>query len=194
MKKENWSLAVLASSLLLSACNDRFLEPSADQPTGGEALGKGSKAARQGMIVFQSDRDGGNPEIYIMSGAGAGQTRITTSDASELMPAWSPDQTKIVFARFPFRGIESDLFIMNADGTGLRQLTAGPASDWYPDWSPDGSRIAFEREGAIVIVNADGTNETILPHSPDYYDSEPDWSPDGTRLTFSRDRIIDGVF
>jgi Tol biopolymer transport system component len=35
-----------------------------------------------GRIVFTSSRDG-NDEIYIMNADGAGQTRLTTTDANE---------------------------------------------------------------------------------------------------------------
>ena len=41
-------------------------------------------------IAFESARDGGNVEIYIMSADGSGQTRVTNTGATEQEPAWGP--------------------------------------------------------------------------------------------------------
>ena len=47
-------------------------------------------------------------------------------------PAWSPDGSKIVFARSNASG-EANLFIVNADGSGLVQVTDG-SFDHQPNW------------------------------------------------------------
>jgi Tol biopolymer transport system component len=47
-------------------------------------------------------------------------------------PAWSPDGSKIVFARSNSDG-EANLYIVNADGGGLVQVTDG-GFDHQPDW------------------------------------------------------------
>jgi dipeptidyl aminopeptidase/acylaminoacyl peptidase len=47
-------------------------------------------------------------------------------------PAWSPDGSKIVFARSNAGG-EANLYIVNVDGTGLVQVTDG-GFDHQPDW------------------------------------------------------------
>jgi TolB protein len=50
-----------------------------------------SWAGGNGLIVFQSQRDG-NSEIYVMAPDGSGQTNITNSPADgEQDPDWSPD-------------------------------------------------------------------------------------------------------
>ena len=53
------------------------------------------------------------------------------------------------------------------------------------DWSPDGSRIAFIRSGAVLIANADGTDEQVVA---DRRQGEilrsPRWSPDGRTVAF----------
>src|SRR5215213_4575212 len=50
-------------------------------------------------IAFTSARDG-NYEIYKMNEDGSNQTNLTNNAASDIMPAWSPDGTKIAFTRF----------------------------------------------------------------------------------------------
>jgi Tol biopolymer transport system component len=189
--RANWSVVLVANGLLLTACEDKPLEPTVDQPTAGADLKQGSKNAREGRIVFE----GFNGEIVVMNADGTGKTRLTTNRDLDEHPAWSPDQTQIVFTRYPSPTGSADLYIMNADGTNLRLLTTGK-HDTHPNWSPDGTRVAFARyivstgENTIAIVNTDGTNETVLPHSTDSRDDEPDWSPDGTKLAFSRDPLI----
>ena len=55
-------------------------------------------------------------------------------------------------------------------------------------WSPDRNRIAFySGTGAIVVMNADGSNRTSLPYSTGLeflWGAVPVWSPDGARFTF----------
>ncbi len=49
--------------------------------------------------------------------------------------AWSPDDKRLVFARYTFRGKSEDenLFVVSMDGTGLRRLTPTPdASERFP--------------------------------------------------------------
>jgi hypothetical protein len=55
------------------------------------------------------------------------------SSAGCFDPAWSPDGSKIVFARSNADG-EANLYIVNVDGTGLVQVTDGGVFDHQPDW------------------------------------------------------------
>jgi TolB protein len=46
--------------------------------------------------------------------------------------------------------------------------------------APAPEKIAFERNGAVWIMNADGTNETLL----NMYGWDPSFSPDGTKIVY----------
>jgi TolB protein len=48
-------------------------------------------------------------------------------------PRWSPDGTKIVFARGTSGDNDSNIYTVNIDGTGLTQVTHG-GRDQLPDW------------------------------------------------------------
>ena len=48
-------------------------------------------------------------------------------------PAWSPDGTKIVFAKGKSTDVDAEIYTVNVDGTGLTQVTHAPGSG-SPDW------------------------------------------------------------
>jgi predicted small metal-binding protein len=128
-----------------------------------------------GKLAFASERDGGF-EIYLMDADGSGPTRLTNNPADDREPAWSPDGSKIAFAR------NFEIYVMDATGSGQTQLTHKTGGgDEFPTWSPDGSKIAFTHYGApfgaIYVMNADGSSQTALTNNPDGNDFEPAWSP-----------------
>jgi len=134
-----------------------------------------------GLIAFVRSASG-NSEIYTMKADGTSQTNISDDGATDDMPVWSPDGTKIAFTSN--RAGNFEIYVMNANGSGLTRLTNSPAIDWQPAWSADGTKIAFTRDGpgeqAIYTVPAAGGTPTLLldgAHSPAY-------SPDGTRLAY----------
>jgi Tol biopolymer transport system component len=139
-------------------------------------------------IVFSSDRDAGDSEIYVMNPDGTGQTRLTTQPGEDLYPAVSPDGTRIAYTR-EMPGGSFDVFVMNADGTGGANLTERAGQDYYSAWSPDGTRIAFtsDRNGdeEILVMNADGSGIFNLTNSPGSGEASSCWSPDGSRIVFS---------
>ena len=73
-----------------------------------------------------------------------GKTQVTSGDAEDSGPDWSPDRRRIAFARAHAGSRTSEIWIVRRDGGGLRRLTRGFV-DMQPAWSPDGRRIAFAR-------------------------------------------------
>ena len=75
------------------------------------------------------------------------------------------------------------LFVLPLRGGPAVQLTASdqPVSD--PQWSRDGRRLAFVRDGAIWVVDGDGSRQVRVTEHP-AGNSRPRWSPDGHRLAF----------
>jgi TolB protein len=73
-------------------------------------------------------------EIYKRDANGTEEKRLTTNEAYDSEPAFSPSGTRIVFSSD--RDGDYDLYIKDADGTDLRRLTNQPGDDHVPDWQP----------------------------------------------------------
>lgn len=91
----------------------------------------------------------------------------TTPAKHDVSPAWSPDGSKLLFARrdHPWNPGEGDLYAVDADGTDLRVLVDAPPGSGVgsADWSPDGAKIVVAQahwvggdSSRMAIVGADG--------------------------------------
>jgi tol-pal system beta propeller repeat protein TolB len=126
-------------------------------------------------------------DIHTMYPDGTNVQRLTDGSAHSSEPDWSPDGTKIAFARYD--GTRSEIHLINADGSNARQLTDGSANSYDPAWSPGGTRIAYSRVGFgtthIYVMSSDGANSQRLTNVRES-DVAPAWSPDGTKIAFTR--------
>jgi Tol biopolymer transport system component len=87
-----------------------------------------------GKLVFQVCN---GCDIYVINADGSGLRHLTDG----MDPAWSPDGTKVAFARWRDpRGI----YVIDEDGRN-ETLLFGWSQAKAPAWSPDGSRIVFTR-------------------------------------------------
>jgi Tol biopolymer transport system component len=133
--------------------------------------------------------------LYISNADGTGAAPIHSAGDYINAPAWSPDQTQLVFQLYDQcdeTGCISRLYRINADGTGL--LFIGQAfGGWvgWATWSPNGSRLAVHGcltpfpgcEGSLYTMDPDGSNLTTMVE-PVEQASTPEWSPDGSKILF----------
>jgi hypothetical protein len=122
-----------------------------------------------------------------------GHQTLTPGPANEYGASWSPDGTRIAFARAevvdttpegaPIHGL-SDIYVMDADGSNVQQLTSGSDNDDFPVWAPNGTKIAFVRccftDGTteLFTVEPDGTSVTRLTN-----DTTSEWDPNWKRAS-----------
>ncbi|HEU5153106.1 MAG TPA: protein kinase [Gemmatimonadales bacterium] len=129
--------------------------------------------------------------------------QLTSDEAVEEWPSWSPDGAKLVFSRTV--GGYRNLFLRTYPGGEETQLTKGQKDDIQPAWSPDGKTIALVRSnsasgklepsdvlgwyegGDVWKLDVASGQEALLVASA----FNPRWSPDGSHLAV--DEGIGGV-
>jgi TolB protein len=80
----------------------------------------------------QAERPGVASNVITLRPDGTGLERLThetTPGVHDLADGYSPDGTKIIFAK-TVDGGPFQVYVMNADGTGVRQLTHGVDAHW----------------------------------------------------------------
>jgi len=129
-------------------------------------------------IVYDFTPKGQAGDIYLMNADGSNPQCLTTDEANDSCPSFSPNGTQILFGSD--RDGDTEIYVMNADGTDVRQLTSNKAEDWEPSWSPDGNRIVFEsdKDGdwEVYVMNADGSGVLQLTDNS-AEDGEASWAP-----------------
>lgn len=116
--------------------------------------------------------------------------RVTTHEADDRHPAWSPDGKWLAFETQ--RHGQWDLYAVNETGA-LRRLTSHDASDRYPSWDPSGTKIVFHsnRTGSpelhIYDLHTDSVSMLVSLSGAEVL---PAWSPDSSTIAFTRD--LDG--
>jgi TolB protein len=141
-------------------------------------------------IAFDATGPGSRDEgIYTMAAGGGDVRRVT--DGPDLFPEWSPDGSRMAFARGGYAEITDDdpsppyanrnIWVVSSDGSGLRQVTHGR---WHGSagWSPEGERLVTDTEIGVVELGVDGSGRRMLIEGDH---SDPSWSPDGEVLVFS---------
>ena len=84
--------------------------------------------------------------IAVLNTDGVGREVTSGAQNNDVDPSWSPDGTRLAFARNSGAGY--DIFVMKADGSNLVKLTSDPRDDRYPTWSPDGTKLAYRGYGS----------------------------------------------
>ena len=203
----------------------------------GRRAGEGYFGADGRTMVFQSERESGNPffQIYHLDLTSGDSVRVSPGTGKATCGFIRPSGREVLFAsthldpeaeakqqaelEFRASGRERryswdydphmDIFAAAPDGSRLRRLTTSEGYDAEGAYSPDGKKIVFtslragypasglsaeDRQrlevdpayfGEIHIMNADGTAQRRLTHSPGY-DGGPFFSADGERIIWRR--------
>jgi Tol biopolymer transport system component/DNA-binding winged helix-turn-helix (wHTH) protein len=136
-------------------------------------------------VLTWAFRDPGHRELRPI------ETRpLTSLSGREVLPALSPDGSRVAFSWSGESGENWDIYVKLLDSEKVLRLTEDPGVDASAAWSPDGHRIAFERyeDGQpcrIREVDALGGGERELGSCGESQNPDVAWSPDGNWLAFS---------
>jgi Tol biopolymer transport system component len=131
----------------------------------------------------------GTARLMLIRPDGTGLKALTSGEANDALPSWSPDGQRLVFrTATPQR---TGIRIADIETGALTALDTGSNYDTFPTWSPRGDLISFtsKRDGdyEIYVIHADGTGLRRLTHARGH-DAHSDWSPDGEWIAFSTSR------
>lgn len=95
-----------------------------------------------GRQVAVETMENANLDIWVYDLERGARTRLTSHNATDIIPVWSPDSRSIAFSSYRHGNI--DIFIAPADGSaGEKAIVSGPSNERVSDWSADGRRIVY---------------------------------------------------
>ncbi len=90
-------------------------------------------------------------DIYTVPSAGGVAIPLTTHEAYDYSPVWSPDSKSIAFASVRYGN--SDVFLISAKGGETQRLTYHSAGDDPSCFTPDGKNIIFSSSRLDLAAN-----------------------------------------
>lgn len=140
-------------------------------------------------LVFSSTRNSEHANIYLQKVDGVSVTQLTSDDADDAFPVFSPDGNKIAFCST--RAGNWDIYLMDADGKNVVQITNSPMQEIHPSFSPDGTRLVYcamsKRSGQweLWTVNLLSAEKRMIG-----WGLFPSWSParDKDQIAFQKAR------
>lgn len=169
-------------------------------------------AGEEAWIAYQTNR-GGSEGVWLVHPDGSEDHKLDTGwSGPTLLPAWSPDGTKLIFET---RGGETEpLYEYDLATETSRQLFVceDPClGEGEAAYSPDGTKVVFSRALAPFvhsdilgeevpsdcglwigdIATGQVTQITGKNQMCDRREASPRWSPDGSKIAYFRERYDD---
>jgi hypothetical protein len=136
------------------------------------------------------DTIGYTTDLYLFNITNGSVQQLTSGKFDDRYPSWSPDNSKIAFARAAVNIWDRRLCIINSDGSSLEELIAAPKLGLV-SWSPDGNSIAFVREYLTLNI-FDLHTQSIKCYGSAYCDIV--WSPDSKKIAVGDYTITNGRY
>lgn len=140
-------------------------------------------------IVFSSNREDWQHDLWAMNIDGTNLTRLTYGEYGWGFKDISPNGQKVVFGCKKNNNI--DIYIVNIDGSGFQKLTENPGPDKDPRFTQNGQKIVFAsnekgKPREIFTMNLDGSKVEQLTNLAWGNNHSPCLSKNGKELLFVR--------
>lgn len=184
--------AAVTKLVLLAAIGALLLLPS---------VASAVLSGANGRIVYMSGRGFGDaqakPYLRVAAGSfafGGNEGPLTTASGQHRHPTWSPDRTKIAYARGGGScSPDCDIFVLDLTNPFAipENVTNTPeVNEDRPAWSPDGTRIAYESEvtngsGQMdILVDPVGAGTTLNLTSSGTIEGKAAWTPNSSEIYY----------
>lgn len=135
-------------------------------------------------------KSGGVKEISMVDYDGESLVRLTSTQSTNLQPAWSPDTRSLAFTSY-MRGYPFLYRLTPFERRQIQLLAGFPGINSSPAWSPDGKSLLFtlSKDGnaeLYLLQLSTGNVRRLTTHGG--IDTDPSWSPTGREIAFVSDR------
>jgi tricorn protease len=144
-------------------------------------------------------------DLWQVSSSGGAATHLTTNEAYDFMPIWSPDGKWMAFASNRYGNY--DVFLMPSSGGAATRLTWHSANDFPASFTPDGKNVLFSsgRLDSRTMVGYPGRGSqpelysvSVTAGMPRQILSTPamyaSWDSTGEQLAYSDRKGYENVF
>ena len=107
---------------------------------------------------FNLEKNNSQKHLWILDTTSGTSRALTTADASDSSPIWSPDGTRIAFTSKRGSDEQAALYVIRGDGGEAEKILELPLAISNPRWLPDGKRIVFS---TLVLPKLAGDREAL---------------------------------
>jgi Tol biopolymer transport system component/DNA-binding winged helix-turn-helix (wHTH) protein len=178
-------------------------------PQSGKLTGNGQAVTSPGIeawvptltpdgkkLAFSGNR-GGNSQVWQSEMTSDEATPIVADDAyTRAYPIWSPDGTRLAYARYKKSGKESKIVVWN-EASKEEQVIADEGDYDVYGWTPTGSELVVSRwsdktsKAEVWLLSpSTGSCTERIAASPDYFLFQGQFSPDGRWVVFEAVRDV----
>ncbi len=137
-------LLALVPSLTLAVAGRRPITPQdlwAMKRLGSPALSPDGRTALFTVQEWSIEKNKSTSSLWLVDVAGGAPRRLTTAQASDVSPAWSPDGTRLAFVSKRGEDETVSLYLLRTDGGEPEKILELPFAVASPKWMPDGQSV-----------------------------------------------------